>query len=184
MISQTVPVSKINFLGINIHDVTMREALELIDEAVRRKRPGLRMFSVNVACFVESLDSTFIRSFYERCELLTLDGMGIFYAGKLFGLPFRETVPTAYVTFELLKIAAIKQYRIYILGSKASHLVQAIKNIRQNYPGVNVVGSHHGYFTAQEEPIVVEQIAKTNPDILLIGISTPTKEQFVAKNFE
>ena len=36
----------------------------------------------------------------------------------------------------------------------------------------------------EEEPIIVERIAKANPDILLIGIPTPIKEKFVARNSE
>jgi N-acetylglucosaminyldiphosphoundecaprenol N-acetyl-beta-D-mannosaminyltransferase len=183
MLSPDMVPAKINFLGVNLHDVTMKETLDLIDSFVE-DRKLLRIFSVNVACYVEYLQDSFMRSFYEHCELLTLDGMGIYYAGKLLGLPFRETVPTSYLTLELLKIAAHKRYRIYILGSKPAYLDRAIQYIERRYPGVNIVGSSHGYFTIEEEPGIVDRIANTNPDILLIGISTPIKERFVARNYK
>lgn len=182
MLDQDIAPRKIDFLGMHFHDVTMQDALHFLESFVKSGRPH-RIFSINVACYVESLEDSTLRAFYESCELLTLDGMGLFYAGKLLGLPFRETVPASYLTLELLKIAAEKKYRIYILGSKPAHLRRAIDNIRQRYPDVNIVGSFHGYFTPEEEAAVVEQIAQTNPDILLIGISTPIKEQFVARNF-
>ena len=175
--------AKINFLGVSFHDVTMQETLELIERFVKDRKPH-KMFSVNVACYIESLEDSFMQSFYEKCELLTLDSMGLYFASKLLGLPFRETVPTSYLTLELLKIAAAKKYRIYLLGSKPEYLARAIRRIEERYPGVDIVGSSHGYFTMEEEPIVVERIAKANPDILLIGISTPIKEKFVARNSE
>ena len=175
--------AKINFLGVSFHDVTMQETLELIERFVKDRKPH-KMFSVNVACYIESLEDSFMQSFYEKCELLTLDGMGLYFASKLLGLPFRETVPTSYLTLELLKIAAAKKYRIYLLGSRPEYLARAIRHIEERYPGVDIVGSSHGYFTMEEEPLVVERIAKANPDILLIGISTPIKEKFVARNSE
>jgi N-acetylglucosaminyldiphosphoundecaprenol N-acetyl-beta-D-mannosaminyltransferase len=44
-----------------------------------------------------------------------------------------------------------------------------------------LVGHHHGYFTPQEEPALVAAIAGAQPDILLVGISSPKKERFLAR---
>ena len=49
------------------------------------------------------------------------------------------------------------------------------------YRHVRVVGHHHGYFTPAEEPAVVAAIAAAQPDILLVGISSPEKERFLAR---
>lgn len=173
----------ISFMGIRFHDVTMEESLNLIDEYVRSGLPH-RMFSVNVACLVESRNNPFMQSFYERCDLLTVDGMGVLYAGKLLRYPFREAVATSYLTLRLLEEASNSNYRIYLLGSRAENLRRAVLHVQDLYPGVDIVGSHHGHFTKDEEPRVVEQIANLRPDILLIGMSTPIKEQFVARNFD
>jgi len=174
-------VPLINFMGIGFHDVTLEESLNLIDEHVRSGIPHT-IFSVNVACLVESKNDPFMQSFYERCDLLTVDGMGVLYAGKLLGYPFRESVATSYLTLRLLEEVSNKKYRIYLLGSRPENLQRAVRYIQDRYPGVDIVGSHHGYFSNEEEPWVVEQIANLRPDILLIGISSPLKEQFVARN--
>lgn len=176
-------VPLIKFMGIGFHDVTMEESLDLIDEHVRSGLPH-RMFSVNVACLVESKNDLFMQSFYEKCDLVTADGTGVLYAAKLLGYPFRETVATSYLTLRLLEEASNKHYRIYLLGSRPVNLQRAVQNVQHRYPGADIVGSHHGYFSKEEEPWVVEQIANLRPDILLIGISTPIKEQFVARNFD
>jgi N-acetylglucosaminyldiphosphoundecaprenol N-acetyl-beta-D-mannosaminyltransferase len=110
-------VPLINFMGIGFHDVTLEESLNLIDEHVRSGLPHT-IFSVNVACLVESKNDPFMRSFYERCDLLTVDGMGVLYAGKLLGYPFRESVATSYLTLRLLEEASNKKYRIYLLGKR------------------------------------------------------------------
>ena len=44
-----------------------------------------------------------------------------------------------------------------------------------------MVGRHHGYFTSQEEPGLVAAIADAKPDILLVGMSSPKKERFLAR---
>jgi N-acetylglucosaminyldiphosphoundecaprenol N-acetyl-beta-D-mannosaminyltransferase len=175
-------VPLITFMGTGFHDVTMEESLGLVDEYVRSGLPH-RIFSANVACLVEAKDDPFMRSFYKGCDLLTVDGMGVLYAGKLLGYRFRETVATSYLTLRLLEEASKRSYRIYLLGSKPAYLRLALQHIQDRYPGVDIVGSHHGYFAKEDEPLVVKQIANLRPDILLIGISTPLKEQFVFRNF-
>jgi N-acetylglucosaminyldiphosphoundecaprenol N-acetyl-beta-D-mannosaminyltransferase len=174
---------RITFMEITFDDVTMRQSLRLIDGFVKSRSPH-KVFSVNVACLIESRDDASMRSFYKTCDLLMVDGMGILYAGKLLGFPFRETVATSYLTLELLRVSVETQYRIYLLGSKPEYLKEALQTIDTRYPGIQIVGSHHGYFSKDEEPLIVEQIANLNPDILLIGISSPLKERFVSRNFD
>src|SRR5262249_44219904 len=72
-------------------------------------------------------------------------------------------------------------YRVYCLGASEDVLVAAVNRIVADYPHVEVVGSHHGYFTSQEEPGIAAAIADAKPDILLVGMSSPKKEHFLAR---
>lgn len=174
--------AQIKYMGMRFHDVTMSEALSHIDQFVRSRKPH-KVFTPNVAAFIQARKNRFLWSFYEDCDLLTLDGMGIYYAAPLAGLRFRETVPGSYLMFELLAVAGTRGYRVFLLGTRPELLERAVANLRRQYPRLNLVGFADGYFTPEDEPRVVEKIKKARADLLFIGMPTPQKEAFVARNF-
>jgi len=174
---------RIDFMGMRFDDVTMAETIEQIDGFVASGKPH-RLFSINVAAYVEASKDPSLRSFYQSCDLLTLDGMGVFYAGRLLGLPFRETVAASYLMFEILSLAKERNYKIFLLGSRPEILEQAVANLKARYPGIVLSGSGDGYFSNAEESRVVAKIASSGADLLFIGMSSPLKEQFVLRNFD
>jgi N-acetylglucosaminyldiphosphoundecaprenol N-acetyl-beta-D-mannosaminyltransferase len=72
-------------------------------------------------------------------------------------------------------------YRIFCLGATPEVLTRALAIFGRDYPGVVIAGSHHGYFSAQEEAAVAEQISASNADILIVAMTSPRKEQFIAR---
>ena len=174
---------RIDFLGMRFHDVTMQEAVDWIDDSIQSGRPH-SLFSTNVACFVSSRNDHFLRAFYDSCDLLTLDSMGIYYSGRLLGLPFRETVPASYLMFKLLSVAKEKRYRVFLLGSKADTVKKAAVSLTRQYPGTNLTGFYHGYFSSDQEGDVIDMINRSQPDILFLGMTSPLKELFIQRNLD
>jgi N-acetylglucosaminyldiphosphoundecaprenol N-acetyl-beta-D-mannosaminyltransferase len=94
----------------------------------------------------------------------------------------RRRVPkVAYALYGMLCRGNEKGYRVYCLGASEGVLTAAVGRIAVEYRHVRVVGQRHGYFTPVEEPTIVAAIAKAQPDILLVGISSPKKEAFLAR---
>ena len=60
-------------------------------------------------------------------------------------------------------------------------LQRVLEVVRQKYPGVQIAGSQHGYFTPAEELAIVNKIRVAEPDILLIAFGTPKKELWVKR---
>jgi N-acetylglucosaminyldiphosphoundecaprenol N-acetyl-beta-D-mannosaminyltransferase len=174
---------RICFGDLQFDDLTMAEIIAEIDRVVRSRRPH-RIFTINVACYIWSRKSEFLRSFYQSCELLTVDGMGLFYGARLLGLPFRGTVAASYLMFELLKICVEKRYRIFLLGGASEVVERAVVNLKSQYPKLLLVGHSHGYFSDDNEQEIVRQIRDADPDILFIAMASPRKEEFAHRNWE
>jgi N-acetylglucosaminyldiphosphoundecaprenol N-acetyl-beta-D-mannosaminyltransferase len=49
----------------------------------------------------------------------------------------------------------------------------------QRFPGLNIVGTQHGYFSDEEE--VIDQVRAAQPDILLVGMGVPRQELFMTR---
>jgi hypothetical protein len=60
--------------------------------------------------------------------------------------------------YKLLERANEKGYRIFFFGAKEEVLQKVLRKVRTGYPGVQIAGCQHGYFTGAEESAIVRKI--------------------------
>jgi N-acetylglucosaminyldiphosphoundecaprenol N-acetyl-beta-D-mannosaminyltransferase len=81
--------------------------------------------------------------------------------------------------------SAKRGHRLYLYGGRnQGALVQLALNIRQRYPGVKIVGGYsppHRPLTAEEEDAVVDEINRSRPDVVWVGIGVPKQEKWMAR---
>jgi N-acetylglucosaminyldiphosphoundecaprenol N-acetyl-beta-D-mannosaminyltransferase len=171
---------KQEFLGVPFDALTMGEVLERIDKAIFN-RERLRIGVVNVAKLVHMRHDPTLRSDVLSCDLVLADGLPVVWASRLLSRPLPERVAGIDLMFEMLRRGDVKGYRVYCLGATQDVLAAAVDRITAVYPHLRVVGYRHGYFSRQEEPAIVAAIAGAKPDIVLVGMSSPKKEQFLAR---
>jgi N-acetylglucosaminyldiphosphoundecaprenol N-acetyl-beta-D-mannosaminyltransferase len=68
----------------------------------------------------------------------------------------------------------------YFLGASEDCLADLIKETKSLNPQLNICGSHHGYFTPDEWPRVLEEINASAPDVIWVGLGTPKQQEFTA----
>ena len=135
----------------------------------------------DVALLMRSRSDSFLRQFYERFpEYIFADGRGVVWASRLLGEPLVEMVGGPGIYYEMLRRAATKGYKVYLLGTRDDVLQRAVANLKKRLPTLSLVGCHHGYFDQDSEYRVVESILRAAPQVLFIGMSTPRREQFIA----
>ncbi len=83
--------------------------------------------------------------------------------------------------FFMEKISVLN-LKVYLLGSEKSIIEKAAENIMNDYPEVKICGFHHGYFSAEEELSIVNDINESKADLLIIGRGFPLQENFVLKH--
>lgn len=169
---------KVDFLGLPFDYVTVDQALERIDEFIRQGASH-KIFCPNVTLLVWSRKNEELRRIYQECDLLPIDGMGIYYASRLLGNPVPEMVSGSLLFFKLIERASEKGYRVYLFGTTQEILDKAVHNLARQYPSLKIAGYRNGYFSHEDEPSIVQEIRRMHPDILFMGMSTPLKERFV-----
>jgi N-acetylglucosaminyldiphosphoundecaprenol N-acetyl-beta-D-mannosaminyltransferase len=111
--------------------------------------------------------------------------MAIYYAMKILGLPINESLSASLMFYPLLEISQKKGYGLYFVGAQEDIVQKAVTNLRDQYPGLRIVGSHHGYFDMENPPPeLIADIQEKKPDILFVGMSSPYKEKFVVSNMD
>lgn len=177
---QVVTPATSEMFGVPIAAMTMDAALGLIDQAVR-SRQRLQIGVVNAAKIVNMQRNEELRADVLSSDIVFADGMAVVWASRLLGRPLPERVAGIDLMMGMLERGAAAGYRVYCLGASLDVLGRVVSRIARDYPGVSVVGSHHGFFTEADEAGIARDIADARPDILFIAMTSPKKERFLSK---
>jgi N-acetylglucosaminyldiphosphoundecaprenol N-acetyl-beta-D-mannosaminyltransferase len=123
-----------------------------------------------------------LRENIKRSCICVFDGIGMKAGAMLRGY---EALPDLNGTdlFPLLmKKFTYMKCGIFLLGADNHIIKETFKKIQEDFTGINICGHRSGYFTEDEENGVVEEINKSNSDILIIGRGFPLQEEFVIKH--
>ncbi|ABE63790.1 glycosyl transferase, WecB/TagA/CpsF family [Nitrobacter hamburgensis X14] len=168
-----------SFLGCPIDVLTMAETVGLARDAMRT-RNRLQHVALNVAKLVNMRRDPILAADVANSDLVGIDGMGIVWAARFFGIPVKERVAGIDLLVELLALCANDGFRPYFLGASRDTLQQSALQVRRRYPAIQFSGLRDGYFSTEQEDEIVEDIRQSHADCLFIGIPTPRKERFLA----
>jgi len=172
------PVQRL--FGIPIAAVTLPEATELVHDAIAHGR-HLHIGVVNAAKLVNMRRQPALHAAVVACDVIFADGMAVVWASRLLGVPLPERVAGIDLMEAMLARGNDLGWRVYCLGAAPEVLRAAVAALAAKYPGIDFVGAHHGYFADADEPALVAEIAALRPHVLLVGITSPRKEVFLAR---
>ncbi len=138
--------------------------------------------SINAAKLVALRGDPELRDAVGRCQLITADGQAVVWAARALGQVVPERVTGIDLMHELLALAGLEGYRVYILGARSEVLGRAIARLRLLYPGLVLAGWRDGYFADDEGGRIAEEIRATAAQMVFVAISSPRKERFLAEH--
>jgi N-acetylglucosaminyldiphosphoundecaprenol N-acetyl-beta-D-mannosaminyltransferase len=71
--------------------------------------------------------------------------------------------------------------KIYLLGGREETNQKAVSNISRQFPNIQIVGSHHGFFDWDKNRIP-DEIEASSPDLILVALGFPRQEKWIASN--
>jgi len=170
----------VRLFNISIKAMTMVEALDLIHLAITNAAP-LQIGVVNAAKVVNMHRNPALGDDVRSSDVIFADGASVVWASRLLRCPLPERVAGIDLMMGMLERGAQHGYRVYLLGATEEVNRTVAERIKIDFPGVVVAGRRNGYFSADEEEVIANDIALANPDILLVAITSPKKEQFLAR---
>lgn len=173
--------TKATVLGVSIDITTMSQAIAKLEQYIAEKTPHL-IATANAEMVMLAQQDQQLLAIINQCHLVVPDGAGVVWAARQHGYTMPERVAGYDLTQKLLAQAADKGYRVFMFGSHPDVIEKAQKFALENYPGLCIIGTRNGFFTAQDEPIIIETIRASKPDILLAALGVPKQEKWLAKN--
>tara|TARA_R110002096_G_scaffold6305_3_gene29240 strand:- start:1762 stop:2562 length:801 start_codon:yes stop_codon:yes gene_type:complete len=171
-------VPAVELFGIPVKAATMQDVLSSVQNSVRTRKP-LHIGVVNAAKIVNMRRNSELAEAVLQSDEIYADGISVVWASRIIGRALPERIAGIDLMHEIL--ACPEGYKVYCLGAKQAVLDEVIRQFGKDYPHAQVVGSHHGYFGEQDEAAVARDIAESKADVLFVAITSPKKEQFMAR---
>jgi len=122
-------------------------------------------------------------NYLKQATYICADGIGVVKAAQILGDSLPERV-TGYDTMvRLLEVGQQKHFKIYLLGAQKETIEKTVANIHKNYPNVDVVGYHDGYFDWNNNDFAKE-IATLQPDLVFVALGVPRQEKWITENLD
>ena len=158
----------------------MREALSVIDGFIAEREPR-HIVTADASMVVLARQDSDLNQIVNNADLVTPDGAGILWASRLLSKPIRNKVSGVDLVEQLCRVSNERGIRLYILGGAPGIADTAAANFRSRYQNVQIVGTRHGYFQANEETNVIQGIVDTAPDVLFVAFGIPKQEKFIQR---
>jgi len=113
---------------------------------------------------------------------ILVDGIIFVWILKAFGFlrVKRRSFDMTSMAPEVFTEAILHNESIYFIGTEPKIIDKAVKNIKAEFPNLNVCGYRDGYIkNPKEQEEVIAEIQELKTDIVICGMGTPLQEQFL-----
>ena len=167
----------LNIFGTKINNLTDKSFIQIIKEGIACNKK-LTIGYVNAYILNEIYHNNELRDIFGTFDIVHPDGMGVYLASRLLlgknGLESRLTGSDFYPL--LINESLKNDWSYFFFG----HTDAILKEISIQHPGLKIAGVNEGYNFESEK--VIDKINKANPDIIIIGLSTPYQEKWMYEN--
>ena len=111
------------------------------------------------------------------------DGIGVVKAANYIGIKeIQERITGVDISYKLLEYSDKYKKSIYLLGASKEVIELTVKNIKNQYPNVNIVGYCDGYI--KDKDTKFDEIQKLNPDVVLVALGVPSQEILIGNHYD
>ncbi|KRF54321.1 UDP-N-acetyl-D-mannosamine transferase [Bacillus sp. Soil745] len=173
-------MKSVELFNCNVACLDMEQTLDEIKRIIDKREISQHVV-INAGKVVLMHENIKLKKIVSECPIINADGQSIVWASRFLKKPLPERVAGIDLMEELIKLSNKKSYSIYFLGAKEEVVKKVVKHYESLYPDVKIAGFRNGYFNQKEEIEIVNNIRKTNADILFVAFSSPQKEYFLSK---
>lgn len=167
-------------LGYPVDAIPPADALARVQSAIEQ-RTSLHVVTLNAEMAVQGQTDPELEAILKRSQLVLPDGSGVVWAIRRQGKPAAKLAGVDFLGHVAAWCAGAGK-RLYLFGAADGVAVQAAETLCKRYPGLQIAGVRSGFFSAEEEPALIESIRETAPDVLMVALGVPRQEKWIAKH--
>jgi N-acetylglucosaminyldiphosphoundecaprenol N-acetyl-beta-D-mannosaminyltransferase len=172
-----------NLLGVGIHAINPRSAVEIVRTALASDRKGYICVTGVHGVMEAQKDHEFL-TILNSALLVTPDGMPTVWVGRMQGHAGMARVFGPEFMLDVCRASAAWGTRHFLYGGQDGVAEELATALRQLCPGITIAGTYTPPFRPlldEERGQLQKRIAEASPDIIWVGLSTPKQEKFMAE---
>lgn len=177
-LTATAAIRRVDVLGVGIDDIGLDDAIALmraaVDERTRRTIVIVNAHTLNLACA-----SRRYRAVLNAADFVFNDGAGIRLAARLQGIRLRANLNGTDLIPMFMRATDENGLSYYLVGARPEVLARTVAVMRRSFPGWSLAGHHHGYLGMAESDHVIDEINRTRPHLVLVGMGNPLQETWI-----
>ncbi len=176
-------MNHLSITGIRVTPATVGQLHEGISAIISSGRQGF-VLSGNVHGLNTAHRLPWLKSFYNRADIVRVDGAGIVWAARLLGYSIPPRMTWADWGWLLADYCAAQGHSLFLLGGPPDCAKRTAELLAARAPALQIAGVQDGYFskTADGNAQIVEKINDASPDILVVGMGMPRQERWILDN--
>ncbi len=172
--------------GLPLAKATYQETLDEVDRLIERGEPGF-FITANLNYAMLTDGDPRLAAVNDRAAFLVADGMPLVWYSRLVGRALPQRVAGADLIGLLLRRAAEREYRVYLLGGAEGVAGEVAAVAQSRYPGLRIVGVEAPVLdelSPEEHGELIARIRRARPQLLLVALGQPKGELWVAEHCE
>ncbi len=168
-------------LGIPVDSVTEEEALAKIEAFIENGRPH-QVVTVNPEFVVAAQSDAKFFQVLKEADLSLPDGVGLLWAARFLGTPVSGRVAGVDMVRRIASLGAERGYRLFLLGAAEGVAEATATRLKEENPGLKVVGTYAGSPDHREEEEIVEMVRAARPHVLLVAYGAPQQDLWIHRH--
>lgn len=160
--------------------LSMEETIVKVEEIINSRIPTQHVV-INASKVIQMEKDKELQKIVNNSSIINADGASILWASKKLGVPLKERVTGIDLFLNLVALANKKKYKIFLFGAREEVVKKVQEVIKRKHPNVEIVGYRNGYFITEDEKAIVDDMSKSNADMLFVAFSSPKKEYWINK---
>lgn len=174
-------------LNTYVNNVDMKETIGAIETMITDKKKHY-IVAINVDVVMKIEKDAYLKKITDKADMVLVDGKPLIWISKLHKRPVKAKISGSDLVPVLCKVAAKKNYSIFIIGGKDGIADQAKKKLEEKHPDIQVVGTYappFGFEKDEEELARINtMITEAHPDLLIACFGCPKQEKWIYENYK
>jgi N-acetylglucosaminyldiphosphoundecaprenol N-acetyl-beta-D-mannosaminyltransferase len=178
---------KVYILGTPVSSLTMDELFSDWEDVIKGgKKAQVCITPVN--SILAARATARVQEIYKHADYVLCDGVPVKWASGFLGDPIKERITGLDVLPRIFPFASRNDFSIFLLGASPG-VAETLKAVMEaKHPGVKIVGTFvppfRAVFSAGENAEMINAINAVKPDILLVSLTAPKQDIWIAENLE
>ncbi|WML59034.1 WecB/TagA/CpsF family glycosyltransferase [Neobacillus sp. PS2-9] len=172
---------KENFLGVDVCNYDYDQLASLLMKDIETKKKSF-IVAINPEKIMKAQEDVELRKLLNRADYQIPDGIGVILASKLKGGQVKSRVTGIDMMLKLCQTAAAQGKRIFLYGGKPGVADAAKAELEKQIPGINIVGTLHGY--EKDEEVIIKTINQHDPEIMFVALGSPAQEYWIVNHMD